>query len=167
MRVSLTEDDFLAARWLHVRPRPSFKVMIGLLAVCFLAGLFGAIYGAATFHWDAWLALIGMIASVPLLAVYFKIILPRSWRRTYRQAAALHVPMDIAYSEERFETSSEKGGVKLAWQDFRRWKMNGRTVLLYISDQVMCPLRKHWFENDEEWQKFLGLLRRKLGEPVA
>lgn len=54
----------------------------------------------------------------------------------------------------------------MRWTDFLKYKVGKKMVLVYHSDALFQMFPKRWFSEDE-WQKFLDILREALGQPSA
>ena len=153
--------DHRSAQWLHLRPRPIFKILgifVSLLALC-------SMVVAWIFIDDPGLFGVRIILSVAIiyLALYFIVFLPRKWNKIYLQQKSLQRSNALNIEENGIDYVSENGTGKIAWKDYLCWKENDYIILLYFSEVMFQIIPKRAFSSQEEQNRFVKLLNEKIG----
>ena len=162
LNIQLTDDDYVKAQYLHMRPRPIFKwtgYFLGALVIATITfSIFLAIVGRGDFAPTIFLG--GCLAYIAFL---FAFLMPRRVRKTFRQQKALQLPYSYELTDEFFISTAEYGGTKMTWDYFRKWK-EGKTIFtVYQSDRIMQIIPKRAFKSEEEMVQFRELLTKKIG----
>ena len=79
---------------------------------------------------------------IGLITALVGLIVQRYWfmriqsRRTYLQHKALQRPLTVRFTDDAFICESETGAIRMPRRDFLKWKMDDRTILLYITGRM-------------------------------
>jgi hypothetical protein len=153
----LTEAEFLDAQRLNFARGKGRTTDLLLrasavlpLAVAVVAGVLGQLV----------LALV-MVVLAGLLAAYRWMLVPRSWRKLYREDSRWAHEIQIAPSEGGIRLDSPITHADVSWDAFERYVESDRMVLLYQAEGGVNILPKRAFEADE-LGRFLDLVHRKL-----
>lgn len=149
---SIKEADYVAAQWLHIKPRPVLAV-VGILLLVLAVGLL--IY---KLDWGLLIAL-----SILLSGVF--IWRPYSARRAFRQYKALAEPMSIEVRDDGLYFKREPGEGVLPWSYIRKWKRDSKLLLLYPANNLFYLIPSHLFESDVAFSDFVRLIETKAGRP--
>lgn len=123
-RFVISEDDFVAANWLHVRPRPVFAVLaILILALMATAALFLVFEKG----WDGlpFTLFIGWI----LVAVF---LLPSKVRKVYRQCTWMTLEQTVRLEDERLIIHHEWATSRVPIDAIKLIKRRRNLALVYI-----------------------------------
>jgi len=156
----IEESDYLAAQWLHLRPRRLMRVLAIILGVLFLAG--GAAQIIGWMQGDRPLSdalMLPFLLSV--LAGYF-LVLRWQFKRSYRGYKAIKLPLHIEVSEAGLYSRSEHGEVRLPWGLFQKYKENGRLLLLYQSGNLFHVLPKNLFKDAADMRRAQDVISRNI-----
>lgn len=154
MRVqgTLTERDYVAAQFLHIRPRLIF-----------------AIIGLALLLLAAWAITISkslpLIAALAFLAAWFAII-PWRARRTFREYKALSEPFSIEVRDDGLFFERANGSGLVPWGYLIKWRTNSSLVLLYPARNLFYLVPKHFFSDSEQFVQFQARLVERVGRSV-
>jgi hypothetical protein len=162
LNIQLTEEDYVKAQYLHMRPRPVFRwtgyFLGALVVVVIMISAFQAIAGQGDFS-----PLIILGGCLAYLAFLFAFLVPRRARKTFRQQKTLQLPYSYELTDELIIATAEYGGTKLTWDYFQKWK-EGKTIFtVYQSDRIMQMIPKRVFTSPEEMAQFRELLTKKIG----
>jgi hypothetical protein len=150
--------DHLAAQRLHYRLqgqqlRPVFKVLLGFLAVAYLAAAISDIFFAQS--WRGAAALIGVpLGMWLLLGVY----LPYTVRKTFRQQARFVVPSEYEISPAEFHVKNEFAELRVPLDSFVRWRANRQMILLYWTKGTFQIIPRRFLENEQDFQRLQDYL---------
>ncbi len=129
-----------------------------LVVVAMIISIFLAIAGQEDFS-----PLIILGGCLAYLVFLFAFLMPRRFRKTFRQQKALHLPYSFELTDELFIATAEYGGTKMTWDYFRKWK-EGKTIFtVYQSDRIMQMIPKRAFTSPEEMAQLRELLTKKIG----
>ncbi len=96
----ITEEDYIRAQYLHVRPRPIFLVagvlMIAAALTIIVLKLF--VYPSTSSQPAPYV----LLAVLVYLALRFFVIMPMSAKRIYRQQETLHDPYEVEITERQY-----------------------------------------------------------------
>ncbi len=166
MKISaqLTEQDYMRAQTLHMKPRRAFVILGYVISIPFaVMVLYYIVQGLRGGHWPNGLG-VALFLVVYFFAIFF-VILPWRRKRLFRQHKALQRPYSLEFSAEGVigESASSRGHTP--WADYRKWKADQCTVLLYHTDAMfqMVPLRV--LGSEAECDELLGLIEKHLGKP--
>jgi hypothetical protein len=148
---ALTESDYVAAQFLHMRPRLVFAVYGGLLLALTLWAAAEA--GSAV--------LIGCLA---ILAAYFALLIPFLAKRNFRSYKALAESVTVEARVDGLFFRRLNGEGLLPWADIRKWRQNKRLVLVYPANNIFHMIPRRFFENDESFKQFTALLETRVGK---
>jgi len=164
--VQLTEEDYVASRWLAMRPRRWLQVA-GWIVVATL--LFGATVGIneAIQKRSIPIELWWEIGAIVYFAIWFLVLMPWRLKKTFGQQKSLQRPFELEFTDAHLSNVAENGHATIAWTDFVKWKKNKRMILLYQSDVFahLIPLRA--FPTDADRRQVEDLLKSKLGDQKA
>lgn len=155
----LTEEDYVRAQYLHLRPRPVFfaalVLMLAAAVVLIVLKLF--VHPSATTQPAPYV----MLAVLGYLAARFFFIMPMSAKRIYREQKTLHDPYEVEITEETIRFTSQHGDSSAAWRQLHKYKVGRDFILLYPSREVFHMFPRRWF-SDEQFAEFQGILGRHL-----
>lgn len=166
IQVQLTEEDYLASRWLAMRPRRWIQIA-GWLVIATL--FFGTAVGVneALHKRSIPVELWWEIGAIVYFVVWFLVLMPWRLKKIFWQQKSLQRPFELEFTDSHLSVFSENGHVTLAWTDFVKWKKNKRMILIYQSDALahLVPLRA--FQTDADGRQTEDLLKSKLGDQKA
>lgn len=156
----VTEHDHSAAQWLHIKPRLPFSI-IGILLIV-LAVLVtwrtlgqGNKYGTDESDWI-------LIGVGIYMIIYFAILMPRKWKKRYRQNQGLHESFKLNITDDGINAVTERGyGVK-PWSHYHRWKEGNGVFVLYLTDGLFQIIPKHLFHTEHQIDEFRTKLRNVI-----
>jgi hypothetical protein len=155
----ITEQDYLRAQWLHMKPRKAYRV-----ASYVVLALFAAAYALLLFEsvslGDAWAAatLLGPVAVIPLAGAFLRWL----YQRIYRSQPSLQGTHSYQFTEAGFIAVSPHGRGEANWSVFTKWREDTNLFLLYQADNLFHMLPKRWFDPAEGLvEEFRGLLESR------
>jgi hypothetical protein len=148
---SIQEADYLAAQWLHRKPRPVFAV----IGVLLLVGALAALYTSRSLP-------LGMILAF-LLLIFF-VYEPLKAKRVFRQYQALSEPMTVELRDDGLFFKRENGEGLVPWSHVIKWRSNDKLLLLYPASGLFYLLPSHFFPSSDAFKEFVTLVRSKLGK---
>ena len=155
-------SDYVRAQYLHIRPRPLYKILGSIVAALFL--------------WAAWLALtsddfggfdILFLVTIVAFILNFTLYIPWKTKLVYRQQKALQRKLTFKFDDTGAEVSHENGQSTLPWSDYLKWKKNDHLILIYLSDCVYHMLPRRMFVDQTEFEKLGDLLTEKIGDKMS
>lgn len=156
---TISFSDYLAAQWLHIRPRRWLAIVGVVLLVLVIWALWWTFIRSNHHRHDSgdwvFLAAIAYLMLLPLIVWYKS-------RRTYRQRRDLHRPLSFSVLDAGLETQTEHSHGMKPWSDYHRWKEGKAIFLLYISDNFFQLIPKHLFANDADIASFRAILQAKI-----
>jgi hypothetical protein len=159
----IEQDDYIAAQWVHMRPRKSMRIVLyGLLIIVII------VYGIAAKDvlWDRndaflfpfWL----LTAGLGYFIVFFGWFIPFKTKKVYRQHTALQKPFTIEITEEWFRAHSEEGENRTQWSELHKWKEGKRLFLVYRADNVFHMIPKRLLKKPDEVNFFRAVLQKSM-----
>lgn len=149
---SVTEDDYVRAQYLHLRPNTTVALSALVLAGLIAYGLYAS---------PSW---VGLVAAAYFLSWLF-IFVPWRARRHYRSTPAMAEPFTLAVTDEGLRFERRSGSTTVPWNRLRRWRYNRSLVLLYLQRDAFFLVARHGFADDAAYVDFLSALGRHLGAP--
>lgn len=158
----LTADDYLAACYLNLRPRPFAK----FLWLSYAGTLSLVLFVLTKVHVPgSRVVFIIAGAVVAFLIIEYFIRLPYRARRIYRQQKLLQITRTIRINPDSLETKSELGSSTVPWNMFAHWKENKKLILVYQSDVLFHMFPKRVFTSESDYNEFRNILTKHLGKP--
>ncbi len=157
----ISEQDFVAVQWLHLRLRPVFRVLGLLLLVLWFSALISKflqglespverVFGFATVY----------------CVLMFGFFIPRKWKKTYREYKLIKEPFEWGFAEDKILSKTERGEAFLEWDVFIKWREGKKFILLYQASNMMNIIPKDGFESEEDLNGAMKLFREKIGKAV-
>lgn len=143
--VTLTEDDYAAAKKLHVlnsfrgRAPLSAMAVIAALYVIFLFATFAGVRSSGLPN-EVTHALFLFLLASPI--VTYLLLAPYVARRTFRQQKTLHQPVTYSWSATGLKVSSINGEWWVPWTDYLKWSENPKVALFYHAQHLFQILPK-------------------------
>jgi hypothetical protein len=155
IRVLYTPQDFVAANWIHWRPRAVLGWLGILIASLFAVALVDSFFlHSEPAGWLDWAAL-----GVPAyFAYFFGVHLPYKCRKAYRQRKDLQRECEFVADGSTLKLETLGGSMNKPWSDYLKWKEGKAAFLVYMSDNVYHLLPKRCFESEADIGKFRELL---------
>lgn len=147
----LTQNDYMAAQFLHLRPRPVFAV-IGVILL--------ALYAWALTQKPSFL----LVGVGIYLAVYFTLLIPWQVRRTFRQYKALSELISVEIRDDGLFFKKPNSEGLFPWAHIIKWKRNKKLLLLYPADNLFYVLPSSFFPSQEAFNEFLRVMEEKAGK---
>ena len=144
----ISESDYIAAQYLHFKPKKIFTI-VGMVLI-FLS----IIVLIFSFSW----ILLGSIAY--FLGLYY-IFLPWKAAKTYRQYQAIQEPITIELKDSGIYSENKNGSSIIEWHTIRKIKRNEKLLLVYPADSIFHIFPNHFFENDKEFYDFAERMKSK------
>ncbi len=157
-KLQTTLKEFIAAHYLHLRPRRAFGIPGSILLVLFLAvllkewcrpGGFDAADGFATFF-AVWMLL------------YFVAFLPYRARKTFMQNKFRLHESEGQIDESGLHFRSDLGESHLPWDHFIKWKESKRLLILYPVDTQFLILAKRCLGSAEAVAEALSIIGKGI-----
>jgi hypothetical protein len=164
--ITLVPQDYVDARRLGLRPRKGMRILMYILLAVYALALGGALIDfVRTGHWFNGL---GWMSFFPAYALFiYYVLIPWRTRRIFKQQKTLHDPVTFTFTNEGMHAESKRGNANLVWDDFFKWKVNTKTLLLYHSSAVFNMIPARAFPTPEEFLSFQALVESKLGQQKA
>ena len=143
------EADYVAAQWLHIRPRRIFAVL-GVLILC------GAL-------WALWVARSWVLLASLGYLVLWALYIPFKAKRSFLQHKALSEPVEMQVRNEGLFFKRENGEGLVPWNHIVKWRWNDRLALLYPTSSLFHMVPRHFFATDEMYQSFRNQVQEKVG----
>lgn len=147
----LKEHDYVAAQFVHMRPRPIFA-FIGIL----LLGL------------AIWAMLNGALLILSIVIIYlafsYLFLIPFKAKKVFKQYKALSDPVKVSIEDNGLYFKRDNGEGLVTWPEIIKWRHNKKIILLYPASNVFYLLASHLFESEESFAKFKSILEEKCGK---
>jgi hypothetical protein len=133
------------AQRLALRPSKSFRLVLCCLLPPAVLGQAYLVHewirGSPLIKNDSPLAF--LVLFITFLALAWYVGVPWQARRIFKQQKTLHVRIVFHFDTEGVRAESPHGASNIPWSHFRKWKANGRVLVLFQSDVLMTlvPLR--------------------------
>jgi hypothetical protein len=158
-------NDYIAAQWVHMRPRKSLRIVLyGLLIIVI------TVYGIAAKDvlWDRnnalllpfWLLTLGFGYFV----IFFGWFIPFKTKRVYRQHTSLQKPFTLEITEEWFRAHSEEGETHTQWSELHKWKEGKKIFLIYRADNMFHMIPKRLLNEPVEMNFLRTVLQQSMGK---
>jgi len=149
-RGTLTEQDYVAAQFLHLRPRPVLA-FVGVL----LIAAYGLVLFLSPSPWTFGIA--------AYLVVSFLVYMPWKAKRNFRQYAALSEPVFVEVRSDGIHFKRQNGEGLLPWAHVRKWRHNQRLLLLYPANNIFHLIPVHFFSSQSVYAEFIEEVRKHAG----
>jgi hypothetical protein len=160
----ITEQDYIAAMWTFLRPRPWIKVAGYCMCVMGAVALvIAAVQWYTTGDAVARVLFLVMLLSLGYMGIFFPLFLLRTWRRNFHQQKTLHGPLTYEFTDEAFHQTCSYGNRRIPWADFHKWKEGPKTFLLYHSAAMVDIVPKRIFADEGEIIRFRATLMENVG----
>ena len=143
------ESDYIAAQFLHLRPRPVFAVM-GVLIVILA-------------FWALWMSrsliLLGCLAYLALWPCFL-------WwnaKRLFREYKAMSEPLEMHVGDDGLYFRRKHGEGLIPWIEVIKWRANRRLVLIYPSTNIFHMVPSHFFDSPDAFRVFRETVQKRLG----
>ncbi len=142
----LTWQDYLQAQFLHARLVWWGQLLVVLAVLSLIGGYAStmipdiAARGAGEIGYYVWLPAV-IVAAILL---YYFVALPRRVRRLYEQNKEMQAPFEHEITDSGLVTSNQYGSADRPWGDFRKWKQDKNTLLLYVSEIEFVLIAKRF-----------------------
>ena len=146
---TVTLKDYVAAQYLHVKPRPVFKFIGVFLVSLFILTLF------VSFSW-------GMVILIAYILAYFLLFIPWYSRTIYKQYKAIQLPFSVELNDLGLVFESSQNKSVLYWEDVNKFKKNKKVISIYPASAMFHVVPAHFFENNEQFLEFTKLVESKL-----
>jgi len=147
----INEKDYVAAQFVHARPRPVFAAVGLVLIVAFIWA----------FAMDP--SLVGFGVAVWLVG-FFAIYMPWRAKRNYRQYKALSEPVSVEVKQDGLYFKRQTGEGLVPWSHVNKWRLGKALILLYPTNNVFYLIPSHFFPGQEAFLSFVAVLREHLGK---
>jgi hypothetical protein len=161
--LKLTADDYIAARWLSIKPRSMLLYLTYTVVAVYLLSLladFISIIQGRALETRFWIKL----AVGAYLSVSFLIIMPARIRRIFRQQKNLQVESIVEFTETHMLAQSEHGTMNMKWSDFLKWRRNDKMILIYQSEVLMHMLPLRCLSDGTSHTDLIRFLDSKIGK---
>ena len=153
-------DDYVAAYWLHIKPRRSYAI-VGCLLIALSLGVTWYLFFGATKQQSYWPGL-AILGGLVYFFLFFFVYMPFHLKRQHRQRKDAHKEFTITVTESSVNVQFENGHYNKLWADYLKWKEGGSMFLLYHSDSVYMVVLKRFFSSGTDIDTFRNLLTEKV-----
>ena len=157
--VQITEQDFMNAQRLHMRPGKISRMSRYILGIILVPSL---LFLAVADAYHAQLPALVALGVIALVIILFLVILPRRLRRFYREQKTLKYPFTIELNEDGVFSEGENGNGRIKWDNFYAWKMDSKTVLLYQARNFFNVIPCRFLTTAQNGGEAIDLIERKL-----
>ena len=142
----ITEQDYLRAHWLHIKPRRRYRIAGYLVLALFgLASIPVISVSVLSSQLELALSFFSPVVALVALAALRR----HTHRRAYRGQPSLQGTHRYAFSQNQAVSESPLGKGEADWGLFTKWREDSRIFLLYQADNLSLMLPKRWFAGDE------------------
>lgn len=106
-----------------------------------------------------------VVAIVAYFALIYLVIVPLRVRRNFQQQKAMHFPISVEFADETFSAEAHNGNLRMKWEDFYKWKYDGKLILLYHTSRLYNLIPRRAFSSPGDYTIALAFLEQKLGRP--
>jgi hypothetical protein len=138
VQLQYTKQDYIAAQKLHWSLSSRGKWVYGVFIVssAAVAIILSATSSAARYHsWAPFFAFVPIVTLVYyycLISFYVLVVAPRN----FKKHPIFQLPQRLTFTSEGIRYESERGMSTLLWQDFIKWRANGKLTLAYLSPRL-------------------------------
>lgn len=157
--VQISEQDFIDAQRLHMRPGKARRVFHYILGVIVIPGL---IFLAAADEYRAREPALIALGVIVLVIILFVVVVPWRLRRFYREQKTLQYPVTMELNEEGVFSEGETGTGRIKWDDFYAWKQDSKMILLYQARNLFNVIPCRVFAPTQNGGEVIDLIERKL-----
>ena len=145
VQLQYTKEDYIAAQKLHWSLSTRTKWLCGLLIIssAAVALILLAMPSAARYRsWApffAFLPIVSLAYYYCLIWFYVLFVAPRN----FKKHPIFQIPQRLSLTSEGIRCESDRGVSTLRWQDFIKWRANGKLTLAYLSPRlfIIFPAR--------------------------
>jgi hypothetical protein len=160
---TITEQDYLGAWWLSMKPRLWIAVVGMVLVILVVAITLISILQRLVGHHPIFDEPFSMLFALAYLGIFFW-FLRYLQRRNYRKQKMLSVSFRVSFDAESIRLVNEFVSSTLPWHIFHKWRENKYIFLLYESNAIYLIFPKRLFENSESINEFRRLTHEKIGK---
>lgn len=159
MKFCISEEDYIAIQRLHLGWKLwGIRILICLMGATFVTSQGLATQGVVT-SWLHILCSFGFFACVAFILM--PIMQRKQFKKIYSEQKSLHEEVEVKFDEQHIGWSSKSGHFKLKWEDIMKYKENNEIILIYESRNLMRPLLKGYFQDQERLETFLRRLKER------
>lgn len=148
-QLQYTKDDYTAAQKLHWSLSIRAKWAYGLLIICSAAVALilqatpsAAWYRSWAHSWApvfAFMPIFALVYYYCLIWFYVQFFVPRNFNKN----PLAQLPQRLTLTPEGIRCESDRGVSTILWQDFIKWRANGKLTLAYLSPRlfIIFPAR--------------------------
>ena len=142
----ILERDYVAAQYLHLKPRKTFAFIgIALLILATISLI-------VSFSWV-------MLACLAYLFGYYFLFIPWQAAKSYRQYKAMQELITFEFRDSGIFSESKKGSGIIEWNEIIKIKNNKKLLLVYPTNTLFHIFPNHFFQNDEEFDSFVEKIK--------
>lgn len=161
----LLSSDYVAAQYLHLRPRLAFKILGSLIILAMLWAIWYTISKAGLSGLELMDYL--FFGAIIYLLFFFIWFIPWKGRKIYRQQKSLQRESRHRFNDAGLEAENELGHATIPWTDYVKWKENDKIFLLYVSDPMFHMIPKRLFSDPRDVENLRGLLQTHIGKSAV
>jgi hypothetical protein len=158
----VTEEDYVKAYYLHLRPRSGYKIAGYLFLVLAVFILLLSGYRVLAYRENPLVPTMLLIALISL-GYYFKVTIPEHCKKIFQQLKERHEDSHLEITDEGIFGKTAFGEDKYPWHHLRKWKENKTMFLIYPADVLFIILSKRCFSSSNEVVECRELLTKKIG----
>ena len=138
VELQYTKQDYIAAQKLHWSLSLRTKWVYGLFIIssAAVALILSATPSAAWYHsWAPFFAFVPIVTLVYyycLIWFYVRLVAARNFKRH----PIMQLPQRLTFTSEGIRYESNRGVSTLLWQDFIKWRADGKLILAYLSPRL-------------------------------
>ncbi len=163
LNITLEPSDYVKSQFLHLRPKPIWKIVGMLLLLLLLWALYHTWKEAletGEYSTSFWI----FIGCIAYMIGYFFMYIPFQARRIFKQQKAFHTPFTVLFNDDGIDSKSDLGDVNIPWSHIIRWKENDKLFLLYHSDVIFQFIPKRLILEDDIVNELRKLFNAKVGK---
>lgn len=148
----ITEKEYIAAQYLHLRPKRIFSIIGLIIFVFFLASLIDT---PSVYSFGALIYLVG----------YFLYLYWYS-KKTFRQYKAILESFSIELRENGLYFERKNGKGLIPWGEIFKWKRSDKLILLYPTSNLFYVIPRSVFDSQGDYLEFQEELKRRIGNAI-
>ena len=149
VQLQYTKDDYIAAQKLHwslsIRAKWVYGFLIissAVVALILSATPWAAWYRSSAHSWAPFFAFVPILVLIYYYCViwfYVLVVAPRG----FQKHPVLQLPQRLTLTSDGIRYESDRGVSTLLWQDFIKWRADGKLTLAYLSPRlfIIFPAR--------------------------